>query len=75
MNKRTRRSYSKKNKGKNRKTRKNIKGGLLGTMSIGINGINLSRQTGKKRYNWKTGKLDDVTCYGVGPIKWCKLPK
>lgn len=70
MNKKTRRKYNIKNK-----TKKNRKGGFLNTMSIGINGINLSRTTGKKRYNWKTGKLDDVTCYAIGPLNFCKNPK
>jgi hypothetical protein len=56
-----------------RKTRKNIKGGLLFDQKINIGGIDLSRETGKKRYNWQTGKWDDYVCYGVGPLKGCKI--
>ena len=78
MNKKSRRK-TKSNKTKSNKTKSNKtksrKGGFLNTMSLGINGINISRQTGKKRYNWKTGKLDDVTCYGIGSLKWCKHPE
>ena len=38
-------------------------------MNFGI----FSTHTGNKRYNWKTGKMDDFNCYGVGPFKWCKI--
>lgn len=55
------------------KTRKNIKGGLLFDQKLNIGGIDLSRETGKKRYNWQTGKWDDYVCYGVGPLKGCKI--
>ena len=58
-----------------KKTRRMIKGGFLETMGIGINGINLGRTTGKKRYNWKTGKFDDVTCYNIGLFNFCKNPQ
>ena len=44
-------------------------------MSIGLNGFNLRRTTGEKRYNWKTGKIDDVTCYNIGSFKFCKNPQ
>lgn len=56
-----------------RKSIKNIKGGLLFDQKINIGGIDLSRETGKKRYNWQTGKWDDYVCYGVGPLKGCKI--
>lgn len=57
----------------NKKTRKNKKGGLLFDQKINIAGVDLSRQTGQKRYNWNTGKWDKVVCYGVGPLKACKV--
>jgi hypothetical protein len=56
-----------------KKTRRNKKGGLLFDQSLNIGGIDLSRQTGQKRYNWKTGKWDNMVCYGVGPLKGCKI--
>lgn len=62
-----------KNRRKTRKSIKNIKGGLLFDQKINIGGIDLSRETGKKRYNWQTGKWDDYVCYGVGPLKGCKI--
>ena len=62
-----------KNLRKTRKSIKNIKGGLLFDQKINIGGIDLSRETGKKRYNWQTGKWDDYVCYGVGPLKGCKI--
>jgi hypothetical protein len=58
---------------KTKKTRKNIKGGLLFDQKINIGGIDLSRETGKKRYNWQTGKWDDYVCYGIGPLNGCKI--
>lgn len=58
---------------KTRKNIKNIKGGLLFDQKLNIGGIDLSRETGKKRYNWQTGKWDDYVCYGVGPLKGCKI--
>jgi hypothetical protein len=59
----------------NKKTRKNKKGGWLFDQNIKIAGIDMSKQTGKKQYNWKTGKWDNVECYGVGPFKACKIKK
>lgn len=58
---------------RNIKTAKNIKGGFLFDQKLNIGGIDLSKETGKKRYNWKTGKWDSYVCYGVGPLKGCKI--
>ena len=69
--KKTRRKLSKKRKCK---TRRNKKGGLLNTMSLGLNGFNVGQTTGQKRYNWKTGNFDDITYYNVGPFKFYKKP-
>ena len=66
--KRTRR-----NKHSLRKTTRNRKGGLLFNQSINLGGIDLSRQTGQKRYNWKTGKWDNMVCYGIGALKGCRI--
>lgn len=60
-------------KQQNKKTRKNIRGGLLFDQKLNIGGIDFARETGKKRYNWETGKWDDYVCYGVGPLKGCKI--
>ena len=72
--------YKNKNKNKNtkmmnrrKKTRRNKKGGLLWNSSMNVGGIDLSKNTGQKRYNWTTGKWDDYVCYGVGPLKGCKI--
>jgi hypothetical protein len=56
-----------------KKTRRNRKGGLLFNQKLNIGGIDLERNTGQKRYNWKTNKWDDVICYKVGPIPFCKI--
>jgi hypothetical protein len=66
--KKTRRNFKKTRKNRNKK------GGFLFDQGINIGGIDLSRQTGKKQYNWKTGQWDNLVCYGVGPFKWCKAP-
>jgi len=58
---------------KHKKTRRNSKGGFMFNQGLNIGGIDLSRQTGEKRYNWQTGKWDNVVCYGVGPFKGCKI--
>lgn len=58
---------------KTRKHRKNIKGGFLQDFGFGIDGMNFSKQTGQKRYNWQTGKWDAMNCYDVMGIKWCKI--
>lgn len=60
-------------KNNKRYTRKNKKGGLLWSQSTNIGGIDLSKNTGSKRYNWSTGKWDDEVCYGIGPLKTCKI--
>ena len=75
MTRRTRtRAIKRKN---NKKTRKvygrNRKGGLLFDQKLNIGGIDLSRESGKKQYNWKTGKWDDMICYKIGPIPFCKI--
>ena len=57
----------------NKKSRKNKKGGFLFDQNINVAGVDLSRQTGKKQYNWKTGKWDNLVCYGIGPLKGCKI--
>lgn len=50
-----------------RKTRKNNKkGGFLFDQKINIGGLDLSRESGKKQYNPKTGKWDDMICYKIG---------
>jgi len=67
-----RRIKNRNNKTRNNKTR-NRKGGLLFNQNLNVGGIDLSKQTGKKQYNLKTGKWDDMNCYGVGPLKWCKI--
>jgi hypothetical protein len=64
---------SKKMYKKNNKTRRSKKGGLLFNQNLNIAGVDLSKQSGSKQYNWKTGKWDDVVCYGVGPLKGCKI--
>jgi hypothetical protein len=66
----TRKTRKPRNKNKYNKTKK---GGLFGEQKLNIGGIDLSRKTGKKRYNWKTGKFDDVICYKIGPIPFCKI--
>ena len=38
-----------------------------------MGGINLARESGKKQYNWKSGKWDDKICYKIGPIPFCKI--
>ena len=77
MNKRSRKYKSKlyisKKISKKKLTRKNRRGGFLFDTNFDIGGINFSKQTGEKRYNWKTGKWDPVDCYGVGPLSWCKI--
>jgi len=75
-NKFSKRRRTNKRKG-NKKTRKtygrNRKGGLLFDQSLNIGGIDLARESGKKQYNWKTGKWDDMICYKIGPIPFCKI--
>ncbi len=68
----TKRQLTKRHR-KKRKTRRNKYGGFLFDQKLNIGGIDLSRETGKKRYNWTTGKWDDYVCYGVGPFKGCKI--
>lgn len=67
----------KSHKKSNRKTKKNIKkikkGGFLFDQKLNIGGLDLSRESGKKQYNPKTGKWDDVICYKIGPIPFCKI--
>lgn len=59
---------------KNRSVKKRSrKGGLLFNSGLNIGGIDLNRQTGQKQYNWGTGKWDDKVCYGIGPLKGCKI--
>ena len=71
-------SYTKrKRNNKYRKTikinrKKNKKGGLLWNSNVKVAGIDLSKKSGQKEYNWKTGKWDDLVCYGIGPLKGCK---
>lgn len=60
-------------KRKTRKIRRNKYGGFLFDQNLNIGGIDFARETGKKRYNWTTGKWDDYVCYGVGPFKGCKI--
>jgi hypothetical protein len=57
----------------NKKTRRNRKGGFLFDQKLNIGGIDLGRESGKKQYNWKTGKWDDMICYKIGPIPFCKI--
>ena len=52
---------------------RNRKGGLLFDQKLNIGGIDLARESGKKQYNWKTGKWDDMICYKIGPIPFCKI--
>ena len=52
---------------------RNKKGGLLFDQNINIGGIDLSRESGEKRYNWQTKKWDDVICYKIGPVPFCKI--
>ena len=61
---------------KNKKSYKNNsrkvkKGGFLFDNKINIGGLELSRETGQKKYNWKTGNWDNLICYGIGPLKTC----
>ena len=58
---------------KNRKRKRTFKGGFLAEMGVGIDGLNFSQNTGKKHYNWKTGKWDAMNCYDVAGLKWCKI--
>jgi hypothetical protein len=67
------RNKTRRNKTKRNKTRRNKKGGLLFDQNLNIGGIDFSRRTGEKQYNWKTGKWDDLVCYGIGPLKGCKI--
>lgn len=71
-NKFSKRRRTNKRKG-NKKTRRNRKGGLLFDQSLNIGGIDLGRESGKKQYNWKTGKWDDMICYKIGPFPFCKI--
>lgn len=61
------------NKSKSKTIKSNKRGGFLFNQGVNVAGVNLSRQTGEKVYNWKTGKWDNKVCYGVGPLKWCKI--
>jgi hypothetical protein len=71
-NKFSKRRRTNKRKG-NKKTRRNRKGGFLFDQSLNIGGIDLARESGKKQYNWKTGKWDDMICYKIGPFPFCKI--
>ncbi len=52
------------------------RGGFLNTIGFGIDGVQFSRQTGKKQYNWQTGKWDDMNCYKIGPLpEFCRINK
>ena len=73
ISKRKPRKSKKSKKTKKNKYNKTKKGGLFGEQKLNIGGIDLSRNTGRKRYNWKTGKFDDVICYKIGPIPFCKI--
>jgi hypothetical protein len=77
MPKNTKRHFKKRSKKtktrKAKKNKKNLKGGLLFDQKLNIGGIDFSRETGKKQYNWETGKWDDLHCYGIGPFKGCKV--
>jgi hypothetical protein len=64
---------TRKTNNKNTRKRKALNGGFLEEMGFGINGMNFSQNTGKKQYNWKTGKWDAMNCYDVGGLKWCKI--
>ena len=68
----TKKNMYKMKKNHKSKTKRNKKGGLLWNSSLNLGGINLSKNTGKKEYNWKTGKWDNLVCYGIGPLKGCK---
>jgi len=68
-------TYKRKNK-----TRKYIKknnyvkkGGFIET-SIGINGLNIFKCSGRLRYNSDTGKFERETCYGIPPFQVCRIP-
>jgi hypothetical protein len=58
---------------KRKNHKKTRRGGLLFDQKLNIGGIELERNTGQKRYNWKTGKWDNMVCYKVGPIPFCKI--
>jgi|Laugresbdmm110sn_2_1035109.scaffolds.fasta_scaffold02076_2 hypothetical protein len=82
MNKYISRKLTKRKNDKKRKTIKknyrnksirNKRGGFLFDSNFNIFGMDFSKQTGQKRYNWTTGKWDDYVCYGVGPLKGCKV--
>lgn len=52
------------------------RGGFLNTIGFGIDGVQFSRQTGKKQYNWQTGKWDNMNCYKIGPLpEFCRINK
>lgn len=61
------------NRKRGNRTRRNRKGGLMFNQSVNLGSLDLSRQTGKKRYNWKTGKWDNMVCYGIGALKGCRI--
>jgi hypothetical protein len=73
LNRKSKRRNSSRKVNKTRKHRRGEKGGFLFDQSLNIGGIDLSRQTGKKVYNWKTGKWDNYNCYGIGPFKGCQI--
>jgi len=67
MTRRRTRAIKIKNKTRNRK------GGWLFDQSLNIGGIPLAKDSGKKQYNSTTGKWDDIICYKIGPIPFCKI--
>jgi hypothetical protein len=68
------RSYKTKKTGTKRyKSTRNKKGGLLWSPSMTVAGVKVGSDRGHKQYNWSTGKWDELVCYGVGPLKGCKI--
>ena len=73
-NKRKTKNMNKSRKIYQKKMSKSKKGGFLFTQNLSNDkGFSMSKTTGKRRYNWKTGKWDYEDCYGFGPFKTCKI--
>lgn len=65
---------SKRKKSKTMKKRYSKKAGTL-TSGYGMGGLNFSKTTGNKMYDWKTGTWLNQTCYNVLGFKYCNNPQ
>lgn len=67
------RSKNHKRKGKNMKKRYSKKAGTI-TSGFGLGGLNFSKTTGNKMYDWKSGQWLNQTCYNILGFKYCNNP-